>query len=50
MMEAQLVVATLVQRYRLRLVPGHRVEPWPLITLRPRFGMPMYVERRPTAG
>jgi cytochrome P450 len=46
MMEAQLVVATLVQRYRLRLVPGHRVEPWPLITLRPRFGMPMYIEQR----
>jgi cytochrome P450 len=46
MMEAQLVVATLAQRYRLRLVPGHRVEPWPLITLRPRFGMPMYIEQR----
>jgi hypothetical protein len=27
-------------------VPGHRVEPWPLITLRPRFGMPMVIERR----
>jgi cytochrome P450 len=44
--EAQLIVATLAQRYRLRLVPHHRVEPWPLITLRPRFGMPMIVERR----
>jgi len=22
------------------------VEPWPLITLRPRFGMPMVIERR----
>ena len=46
LIEAQLVVATLAQRYRLRLVPGHRVEPWPLITLRPRFGMPMIIERR----
>ena len=46
LIEAQLVVATLAQRYRLHLVPGHRVEPWPLITLRPRFGMPMIVERR----
>jgi hypothetical protein len=27
-------------------VPGHRVEPWPLITLRPRYGMPMTIERR----
>jgi cytochrome P450 len=46
LIEAQLVVATLAQRYRLHLVPRHRVEPWPLITLHPRFGMPMIVERR----
>jgi cytochrome P450 len=44
--EAQLVLATLAQRYRLHLVPRHKVEPWPLITLRPRFGMPMIVEAR----
>jgi cytochrome P450 len=44
--EAHLVVATLAQRYRCHLVPGHRVEPWPLITLRPRFGMRMIIERR----
>jgi cytochrome P450 len=46
LVEAQLVVATLSQSYRLRHVPTHRVEPWPLITLRPRFGMQMIVERR----
>jgi cytochrome P450 len=46
LLEAQLIVATLSQTYRLRLVPGHRVEPWPLITLRPRFGMPMVIEPR----
>jgi cytochrome P450 len=46
LIEAQLIVATLAREYRLHLVPGHRVEPWPLITLRPRFGMPMIVERR----
>jgi cytochrome P450 len=46
LIEAQLVVATLAQRYRLQLVPGHKVDPWPLITLRPRFGMPMTVRRR----
>jgi cytochrome P450 len=46
LIEAQLIVATLAQRYRLRLVPGHRVDAWPLITLRPRFGMPMTIERR----
>ena len=46
LMEAHLIVATLAQRYRLRLLPGHTVEPWPLITLRPRFGMPMFIEHR----
>jgi cytochrome P450 len=46
LLESHLSVATLTQHYRLRLVPGHPVEPWPLITLRPRFGMPMTIERR----
>ena len=39
MAEAQLVLATIVQRYRLRLVPGRSVELHPLITLRPRSGV-----------
>jgi cytochrome P450 len=39
MTEAQLVVATVAQRYWLRLAPGHPVELHPLITLRPRHGM-----------
>jgi cytochrome P450 len=46
LIETQLSVATLAQSYRLHLKPGHRVDPWPLITLRPRFGMPMIIERR----
>ena len=46
LIEAHLTLATLAQVYRLHLVPGHRVEPWPLITLRPRFGMPMVIEPR----
>jgi cytochrome P450 len=50
LIEAHLVVATLAQRYRLHLVAGHRVDPWPLITLRPRFGMPMIVEKRSLVG
>jgi cytochrome P450 len=45
-MEAVLVLATLTQRWKLRLVPGHRVEPEPLITLRPKFGMRMIAEER----
>jgi cytochrome P450 len=43
MMEAVLLVATLAQRYRLDLVPGHPVEPQPLVTLRPRNGILMTV-------
>lgn len=46
LIEAHISLATLAQRYRLALVPGHRVEAWPLITLRPRGGMPMSIERR----
>lgn len=44
--EAQLALVILAQRFRLQLAPGHPVEPWPLITLRPRFGMRMTIERR----
>jgi cytochrome P450 len=46
LIEAHLIVATLAQQYRLHLVPRHKVEPWALITLRPRFGMPMIIESR----
>ena len=43
MMEAQLVLGRLVQKFALELVPGHRVEAEPSITLRPRYGMRMAV-------
>lgn len=46
MTEAVLILATIAQRYRLRLKPGHPVEPQGLITLRPRYGMQMMLERR----
>jgi hypothetical protein len=45
-MEGVLAVATIAQRWRLRLVPGHAVALQPIITLRPKFGMRMTVERR----
>ena len=35
-MEAQLIMAMVVQRFQLDLVPGQIVEPEPMITLRPR--------------
>jgi cytochrome P450 len=46
MAEAMLILATVAQRYRLRLSPGIPVEPQGLITLRPRHGMRMMLERR----
>lgn len=46
MMEAHLLLATMASRYRLRLEPGQRVELDPLITLRPKHGLPMRVEAR----
>jgi cytochrome P450 len=45
-MEGTLLLATIAQRWKLRLVSGHRVEPQPIITLRARYGMRMTVERR----
>jgi cytochrome P450 len=45
-MEAQLVLATIAQRYYLRLVPGHPVEPQVLVTMRPRYGLPMTLHPR----
>ncbi len=45
-MEGVLILATLAQKWKLRLVPGHSVEPQPLITLRPKHGMQMEVEPR----
>jgi cytochrome P450 len=48
-MEGVLLLATIAQKWKLSLVPGHRVEPEPLITLRPKYGMRMQVElREPT--
>jgi len=45
-MEGVLVLATFLQKWSLRLVPGQRVEPEPLITLRPKYGMRMRIEAR----
>lgn len=44
--ETHLVLATIAQRYLLRLVPDHPVEPEALVTLRPRFGLPMTIHTR----
>jgi len=45
-MEGMLLLATLAQKWKLRLDPDQRVEPMPLITLRTKYGMRMSVEQR----
>jgi cytochrome P450 len=45
-MEGALLLAVLGQRWKLRLDPEQRVEPKALITLRPKFGMRMTIDRR----
>jgi hypothetical protein len=41
-----LMLATIGQRWRLRLEPGHPVAHKALLTLRPKFGMRMIVQAR----
>jgi cytochrome P450 len=45
LVEAQIVVAMVMQRYRLDVVPGTVVAPEPHLTLRPRGGLPVTVRR-----
>jgi cytochrome P450 len=47
--EAALVLPTLGQRFRLKLVPGQVIATEPLISLRPRYGMKMELEARAPA-
>jgi cytochrome P450 len=44
--EATILLATLAQHFQPRLVPGHRVDPQGLITLRARNGMNMLLSPR----
>jgi cytochrome P450 len=46
MAEAQVILATIAQRYRVRLAEGHAVEPVGLITLRPKSGLWVTLEPR----
>jgi cytochrome P450 len=47
LMETTLILATVAQKYRLRLVPDHPVVPLASITLRPRYGVRVMLESRP---
>ena len=46
LMEAKLLLASIAQRWRLRLDPAQRIGVLPRITLRPRYGMRMRLEAR----
>lgn len=46
MMEAQIILAMVAQRFRLDLVPGHAVEIAPHITLRQKGGIRMALHTR----
>lgn len=43
-LEARILLATILQRYVPRLIPGFPVVPQPMITLFPKFGMQMILE------
>lgn len=45
-MEEMLLLAALGQQWKMRLAPGQVVATQPIITLRPKFGMKMILERR----
>jgi cytochrome P450 len=44
--EVILLLVTLAQRWTMRLLPGHPVEPQPRLTLRPKYGMRMVLKKR----
>jgi cytochrome P450 len=44
--EAQLILATLAQRWEPQLQPGHQVVPQPAVTLRPKGGLPVTLRKR----
>ena len=46
MLEAQLIVAAIAQRYRIELLPDQEIRPEPLITLRPKPGVRARLTKR----
>ena len=45
-MEGILLIATISRQWKMHLIPGHRVELDPGITLRAKYGLKMKLERR----
>jgi len=50
MIEGQIILTMIAQRFRLRSAAGHVVTPDPILTLRPRNGLPMLLEPRASMG
>jgi len=46
LMEMQLILSMFTKRYRFEVIPEHKVEMNPMITLRPRYGIKMKVHKR----
>lgn len=46
-MEGILILAVIARRWRMHRIPNHPVEPLPRITLRPKHGVKVRLERRP---
>ena len=46
MLETQLVLAQIVQRFKVQVVPDHPIETLAKVTLKPRYGMPVTLSRR----
>lgn len=49
-METVLLLAVLGRRWKLKLQPGQKIALHPMITLRPKFGMKMRIEKRISAS
>lgn len=48
-LEAKVLLVTILQRYRPRLVPDFQVELQPLVTLRPKHGLHIILEQTPNS-
>jgi len=49
-LEAQIIISVMTQCFRWKLKPGHIVEHEPLVTLRPKNGLPFDLETLPQAA
>jgi cytochrome P450 len=49
MMEGQIILSMIEQRFRVALDPGHKIEMEPLITLRPKYGIHATIDARQAA-